>query len=32
MSGDIDRNQIDSEGRGRSTSKGDVPETLKRRY
>ena len=32
MSGDIDRNQIDSEGRGRSTSKGDVPDTLKRRY
>jgi hypothetical protein len=32
MSGDIDRNQIDSEARGRSTSKGDVPDTLKRRY
>ena len=32
MSGDIDRNQIDSEGRGRSTSKGDVPDILKRRY
>ncbi|MGH6956657.1 MAG: LPD7 domain-containing protein, partial [Caulobacteraceae bacterium] len=32
MSGDIDRNQIDSEGRGRSTSKGDVPDPLRRRY
>lgn len=32
MPGDIDRNQIDSEGRGRSTSKGDVPDPLRRRY
>jgi len=32
MPGDIDRNQIDSEGRGRSTSKGDVPAPLLRRY
>ena len=32
MPDEIDRNQIDSEGRGRSTSKGDVPDTLLRRY
>lgn len=32
MPGDIDRNQIDSEGRGRSTNKGDVPDPLRRRY
>lgn len=32
MPGDIDRNQIDSEGRGRSTNKGDVPDALRRRY
>lgn len=32
MSDEIDRNQIDSEGRGRSTRKGDVPEPLQRRY
>jgi hypothetical protein len=32
MPGDIDRNQIDSEGRGRSTSRGDVPDPLRRRY
>lgn len=28
----IDRNQIDSEGRGRSTHKGDVPDPMRRRY
>ncbi|MFZ3005910.1 MAG: LPD7 domain-containing protein [Phenylobacterium sp.] len=32
MPDEIDRNQIDSEGRARSTHKGDVPDTLKRRY
>ena len=32
MPDEIDRNQIDSEGRGRSMQKGDVPDTLKRRY
>jgi hypothetical protein len=32
MPDEIDRNQIDSEGRGRSTRKGDVPEQLQRRY
>lgn len=32
MPDEIDRNQIDSEGRGRSTSKGDVPAPLLRRY
>jgi hypothetical protein len=32
MAGDIDRNQIDSEGRGRSTNKGDVPDPVRRRY
>jgi hypothetical protein len=32
MPDEIDRNQIDSEGRGRSTSKGDVPDPLRRRY
>ena len=32
MAGEIDRNQIDSEGRGRSTNKGDVPDPLLRRY
>lgn len=32
MPGEIDRNQIDSEGRGRSMNKGDVPEPLRRRY
>jgi hypothetical protein len=32
MPDEIDRNQIDSEGRGRSTRKGDVPEVLQRRY
>lgn len=32
MPGEIDRNQIDSEGRGRSTNKGDVPDPLRRRY
>lgn len=32
MPGDADRNQIDSEGRGRSTTKGDVPDPLRRRY
>jgi hypothetical protein len=32
MPGDIDRNQIDSEGRGLSTNKGDVPDPLRRRY
>jgi hypothetical protein len=32
MPGDIDRNQLDSEGRGRSTNKGDVPDALRRRY
>jgi hypothetical protein len=32
MPDEIDRNQIDSEGRGRSTRKGDVPEPLQRRY
>lgn len=29
---EIDRNQIDSEGRGRSTEKGDVPDPMRRRY
>ncbi|MCR5877586.1 LPD7 domain-containing protein [Phenylobacterium sp. J367] len=29
---EMDRNQIDSEGRGRSVSKGDVPDLLRRRY
>lgn len=32
MPDEMDRNQIDSEGRGRSTSKGDVPDLLRRRY
>jgi len=32
MPDEINRNQIDSEGRGRSTRKGDVPELLQRRY
>jgi hypothetical protein len=32
MPDEIDRNQIDSEGRGRSTNKGDVPSPLLRRY
>lgn len=32
MPDEIDRNQIDSEGRGRSMNKGDVPEPLRRRY
>ena len=32
MPDEIDRNQIDSEGRGRSTNKGDVPVPLRRRY
>lgn len=32
MPDEMDRNQIDSEGRGRSTSKGDVPAPLLRRY
>jgi hypothetical protein len=32
MPDEIDRNQIDSEGRGRSTNKGDVPDPLRRRY
>ncbi len=32
MPDEIDRNQIDSEGRGRSTSKGDVPDPVRRRY
>lgn len=32
MPDEMDRNQIDSEGRGRSTSKGDVPDPLRRRY
>lgn len=32
MPDEIDRNQIDSEGRGRSMRKGDVPEPLQRRY
>jgi hypothetical protein len=32
MPDDIDRNQIDSESRGRSTNKGDVPDLLRRRY
>jgi hypothetical protein len=31
MPDEIDRNQIDSEGRGRSTSKGDVPDPVRRR-
>jgi len=29
---ETDRNQIDSEGRGRSVAKGDIPERIKRRY
>jgi hypothetical protein len=32
MPDEIDRNQIDSERRGRSTNKGDVPDSLRRRY
>lgn len=32
MPDDLDRNQIDSEGRGRSTTKGDVSDLLRRRY
>lgn len=32
MPGDIDRNQIDGEGRGRSMRRGDVPEPLRSRY
>ena len=32
MPDEMDRNQIDSEGRGRSTRKGDVPAPLRRRY
>lgn len=32
MPDDIDRNQIDGEGRGRSTTKGDVSDLLRRRY
>lgn len=32
MPDEIDRNQIDSEGCGRSTTKGDVPDPLRRRY
>lgn len=32
MPDEMDRNQIDSEGRGRSTAKGDVPDPLRRRY
>ncbi|MBP7817083.1 MAG: hypothetical protein KA085_13215 [Phenylobacterium sp.] len=32
MPDDIDRNQIDSEGRGRSIHKGDVPDPIRRRY
>jgi hypothetical protein len=32
MPDEMDRNQIDSEGRGRSMSKGDVPDPLRKRY
>lgn len=32
MPDEIDRNQIDSEGRGRSMHKGDVPDPMRRRY
>jgi hypothetical protein len=32
MPDEIDRNQIDSEGRGRSTNKGDAPVPVLRRY
>ena len=32
MSAEINRNQIDSEGRGRSTHRGDVPDSIRRRY
>ena len=32
MPDEMNRNQIDSEGRGRSISKGDVPDPLRRRY
>jgi len=32
MPDEIDRNQIDSEGRGRSTHKGNVPDPMRRRY
>jgi hypothetical protein len=32
MPDEIDRNQIDSEGRGRSMQKGDVPDPMRRRY
>lgn len=32
MSNAADRNQIDSERRGRSTRKGDVPDPIRRRY
>lgn len=32
MADEVEHNKIDSEGRGRSTSKGDVPDTLRRRY
>lgn len=32
MPDDLDRNQMASDGRGRSTNKGDVPDPLRRRY